>query len=109
MSSFANTGGDAGVAEKTKVSSKDGTELPKRYKVIFHNDDYTTMEFVVQVLRSVFGHSEVVAIELMLQVHLNGMAVCGVYTAQIAEMKIAEVHRLARDKGWPLRLTMEEE
>jgi ATP-dependent Clp protease adaptor protein ClpS len=81
---------------------------PRRFRVILHNDDYTTMEFVVQVLMLVFKKSEAEATHIMLQVHNNGMGVCGVYTAEVAETKVSMVARLARNAGFPLRCSMEE-
>jgi ATP-dependent Clp protease adaptor protein ClpS len=81
---------------------------PRRFRVILHNDDYTTMEFVVQVLMLVFKKSEEEATQIMLQVHNNGMGVCGVYTAEVAETKVSMVARLARNAGFPLRCSMEE-
>ncbi len=82
---------------------------PVRYRVLMHNDDYTTMEFVVQVLRSVFRKPLPEAVDIMLQIHTNGLGVCGVYTAGVAETKISEVHTLARQEGFPLRCSMEPE
>lgn len=86
-----------------------GVDVPKRYKVIMHNDDYTSMEFVVDVLMSVFRKSEAEAATLMQKIHEENYAVCGVYTKEIAETKVEETIRLARAEGFPLRCTMEEE
>ena len=86
-----------------------GVDMPKRYKVVMHNDDYTSMEFVVDVLMSVFRKSEVEAATLMQKIHEENYAVCGVYTKEIAETKVEETIRLARAEGFPLRCTMEEE
>ena len=83
-------------------------DQPKRYKVLLHNDDYTTMEFVVHVLKTVFGKSESEASMVMLKVHQEGVGICGIYTAEIAEAKVAMVHHMARKKGFPLKCTMEE-
>ncbi|MBU1698037.1 MAG: ATP-dependent Clp protease adaptor ClpS, partial [Proteobacteria bacterium] len=74
-----------------------------------HNDDYTSMEFVVQILMTVFGKSLEKATEIMLNVHNKGKAICGIYTRQIAETKIETVHNLATSKGFPLKSTMEKE
>src|SRR5215510_6836487 len=92
------------VLEKTKPKVK----KPPLYKVILHNDDYTTMEFVVQVLESIFHKSPAEAFRIMMQVHREGQGVCGAYAHEIAETKVAQVHDLARDKGFPLRASMEE-
>jgi ATP-dependent Clp protease adaptor protein ClpS len=83
-------------------------ETPKQFKVLLHNDDYTTMEFVVKVLKYVFRKSEVEATQIMLNVHNNGIGVCGVYTAEVAETRVALVHQLARQEGYPLKCSMEE-
>jgi ATP-dependent Clp protease adaptor protein ClpS len=85
------------------------TALPKRYKVIFHNDDYTTMEYVVDVLRRIFHKSETEALYIMLTVHKKGRAVAAVYPRDVAETKIAEVMRDAREHGHPLLVTTEPE
>lgn len=81
---------------------------PPRYKVLLHNDDYTTMEFVVHILKTIFGKSQVEAIQIMLNVHRKGIGVCGVYTAEVAETKVSLVRHLARKEGFPLKCTMEE-
>lgn len=81
---------------------------PRRFKVLLHNDDYTTMEFVVKILREVFHKSEAEATRIMLAVHQSGKGVCGVYTAEVAETKVTMVHNLARQAGYPLRSSMEE-
>ncbi|SKA81549.1 ATP-dependent Clp protease adaptor protein ClpS [Desulfobaculum bizertense DSM 18034] len=81
---------------------------PRDYKVIMHNDDYTSMDFVVAVLMKVFRKSQETAVELMLAIHHEGKAVCGVYPREIAEIKIAQVAELARAAEFPLKCTMEE-
>ncbi len=83
--------------------------FPPLYKVLLHNDDYTTMDFVVAILMGVFGKSLETANELMLTIHRSGSAVCGIYPREIAETKVQSVHTLAEDKGFPLRSTMEKE
>lgn len=85
------------------------TVLPRRYKVILLNDNYTSMEFVVLVLRSVFHKAQSEAETIMLSVHEKGAGVAGVYTKEIAETKVALVHHLARQNEFPLRCTMEPE
>lgn len=79
------------------------------YRVLLHNDDYTTMEFVVEILMVVFNKSVESATEIMLNVHRKGIGVCGVYTHEIAETKVETVSRLAQENGFPLKCTMEEE
>ncbi|GAB4265493.1 MAG: ATP-dependent Clp protease adapter ClpS [Deferrisomatales bacterium] len=80
---------------------------PRLYKVLLHNDDYTTMEFVVHVLITVFHRSETDAVRIMLSVHKQGIGVAGIYPREIAESRIAKVTRLARQHEFPLRCTME--
>ena len=82
---------------------------PRRYKVIIHNDDFTTMDFVVKVLMEVFFLSEENAQALMLQVHHSNKAVAGVYTYDIAVSKAQKAVNMARENGFPLRLTVEPE
>ena len=94
---------------KTGVSSKSKQDQPHMYKVILHNDNYTTMEFVVEVLMAVFGKSLEKANQIMLNVHNKGKEVCGIYPLQIAETKMETVHNLASNKGFPLKSTMEKE
>jgi len=90
--------------------SQERVELkePALYRVLLLNDDYTTMDFVVAVLESVFQKSPAEAVRIMLMVHNNGRGVCGVYPKQIAEAKIEMVHKRARREGFPLRCAMEE-
>ena len=85
------------------------TKRPRRFKVILYNDDYTPMEFVVMVLSEVFRKTPSVATQLMLTIHKTGMAVAGVYVLEIAETKLARVHRLAEGQGYPLRGGIESE
>lgn len=82
---------------------------PPQYKVLLHNDHYTTMEFVVDILEHVFQKSQTAAIQIMLDVHQNGIGTAGVYPAEIAETKVDRVHSMARDQGFPLRCSMEPE
>ena len=84
-------------------------QKPPLYKVILHNDNFTTMEFVVFVLTEVFLHSETEAIHIMLQVHNQGLGVAGVFTFEIAETKVAKVAALAEESEYPLLCTLEEE
>ncbi len=82
---------------------------PRRYRVLLHNDDYTTMEFVVGILMTVFRKTVAEAEAIMLAVHEKGLGSCGVYTEEVAETKVAQVHDKARKAGFPLRCSMEEE
>lgn len=98
---------DVGVVTRTK--KKDDVQRPKRYKVVLHNDDYTTMEFVVWVLQTVFHHDESAAMQIMLHVHKNGIGVAGVYPREVAEARVAKVDALARAHEYPLKTSMEED
>jgi ATP-dependent Clp protease adaptor protein ClpS len=93
------------VLEKTRQK----TDKPKLYKVILHNDDYTTMEFVVIVLETIFNKSPAEAYRVMMHVHTRGAGVAGVYSYEVAETKIAMTHERAKDAGHPLRCSMEPE
>ena len=83
------------------------TKKPPMYKVLLHNDDYTTKEFVVFVLQSVFHRSEVDAIGIMEHVHNHGVGVAGVYTFEVAETKVTKTVQLARAHEYPLQLSIE--
>src|SRR5512140_2217263 len=97
---------ETGVVTERRTERK--LQKPKMYKVLLHNDDYTTMEFVVFILQGIFHRSEADAVQIMLHVHKNGMGVAGVYSYDIAETRIAQVEALARQHEFPLRCTMEE-
>jgi ATP-dependent Clp protease adaptor protein ClpS len=97
--------GESRVAEK----SRGRTAPPPLFKVLMHNDDYTTMEFVVQVLEAVFRKSPAEANRIMLNIHFKGIGLCGAYPFEIAETKAARVHSLARGEGFPLKCSLEEE
>jgi ATP-dependent Clp protease adaptor protein ClpS len=84
------------------------TKTPKLYTVALLNDDYTTMDFVVKILESVFDKHEDEAVRIMLEVHQVGRGVCGAYPWEVAETKVALVHELARREGFPLRAQLEE-
>ena len=91
----------------TETQEKGQSALPS-YKVLLHNDDYTTKEFVVQILQYVFHKEQTEAVQIMLHVHKKGIGVAGVYTYEIAETKVALVEDLARQHEYPLKCTMEE-
>ena len=97
------TNTDLEIIEEIKV------KYPKKYKVLLLNDDYTSMEFVIEILMGIFHKSYQEAELVMLEVHQKEKGVCGVYTNEIAETKIMQVHKKARDSGFPLRAEMEEE
>jgi ATP-dependent Clp protease adaptor protein ClpS len=83
------------------------TEKPRPYDVVLHNDDFTTMEFVVMILEQVFSHPSARAVQLMQEVHHKGKSVVGTYPYEIAETKAAETMVLARKSGYPLKCTVQ--
>jgi len=95
--------GDLATQKKSRV------EKVRRYKVVLHNDNYTTMEFVVLVLMKFFHKTETEATHIMLSVHHKGSGVAGVYTKDIAETKVAVVQSFAKENGMPLKLSAEPE
>lgn len=99
--------GDPGTGLITKTRPK--TKKPSLYKVLLLNDDYTPMEFVVYVLERFFGKGHEDALRIMLHVHHKGVGICGVYTFEIAETKVAQVMDFARQNQHPLQCTMEKE
>ncbi|QOR62265.1 ATP-dependent Clp protease adaptor ClpS [Sulfurovum sp. ST-21] len=82
---------------------------PQLFKVLLHNDDYTSMDFVVEVLMGIFHKTHSQAEQIMLQIHEKGKAICGVYTYEIAQMKVEQVKELAKQNEFPLLATMEED
>ena len=96
-----------GTGTETATDTRAKTKKPPMFKVLFHNDDYTTMEFVVSVLISVFHHSEASAFRIMMHVHQNGVGVAGVYTKEVAETKVAQTIAAARKHEYPLEVTIE--
>lgn len=96
-------GGEVLVEKRTKL------EKPKLFKVILHNDDFTTMDFVVFVLQYVFNRSDSEAFSIMLKVHNEGLGVAGIYPYEIANMKSEKATNLARSREYPLLCTVEEE
>lgn len=94
--------GQVALKDKPKV------QQPKMFKVLIHNDNFTTMEFVVYVLTNVFHHSETAATRIMLHIHHSGVGVAGVFTREIAQAKTRKVLELARQNEFPLQCTFEE-
>jgi len=95
--------------EESDVSTEHDIREPAQYKVLLHNDDYTTMEFVVEVLVYVFQKSAEEATRIMLNVHRSGVGICGIYSFEVAETKVNTVETLARENGFPLKCIMERE
>lgn len=94
---------DGAVLEVVKLPLKP----PKRYQIVLLNDDFTPMDFVVEVLMRFFGMDEAKAVAVMMTVHTQGKGVCGVYSKEVAEMKVMQVNRYARENQHPLQCQME--
>ena len=92
----------------TKQKDKVKIKKPKNYKVIMHNDDYTTMEFVIEILVKIFNKSVIEAEKIMLDVHKKGRGVAGIYSYDIAITKVATAMSMAKSEGFPFKLTIEE-
>jgi ATP-dependent Clp protease adaptor protein ClpS len=103
MSEGKPTEGNPGVALDERVKVK----RPSMYKVLMHNDDYTTMEFVIHALQKFFGKNYDEAHAIMLKIHHEGLGLCGIYTHEVAESKTAKVNKYSRSKGHPLKCTFE--
>lgn len=97
------------IEEEVGSEIEDELTEPPMYKVFLLNDDYTTMDFVVEILRAVFHKPLQEATRIMLSVHQNGMGLCGVYSYEVAETKVNTVHMLAREHEFPLKCAMERE
>ncbi len=93
----------------TALAPREETKTPRRYKVFLHNDNYTTMDFVVAILMDVFRKDKDEAARIMLDVHENGIGLAGVFIKAVAEAKVLTVHQRARNEGYPLRCEMEPE
>ena len=101
--------GDVSTVVKPKEKTKTQLQKPQLYRVLLHNDNYTTRDFVVFLLQTVFNKSEVDAVAIMMHVHNNGVGVAGVYTREVAETKVETVIELARQNEYPLMASMEPE
>ena len=100
---------DSILQDTISTTDREALQEPPLYKVLLHNDDYTTMEFVVMVLVTVFAKNSDEAPRIMLNVHHQGIGIAGVYTREVAETKVAIVHRLARRYQFPLKCTLEQD
>ena len=94
---------------ESRVTLEDELKEPAMYRVLLHNDDYTTMDFVVKILEEVFHKTQEESVAIMMSVHQKGMGVCGVYPKEIAEFRVTQVAARAQHAGFPLRCTMEKE
>ena len=95
------------MSTKHELSSELSLKEPKQYLVLLLNDDYTSMDFVIDVLMNIFHKTYQEAEQIMLDVHRKDKGVCGVYTYEVAETKVMQVSKLAREQGFPLKATME--
>ena len=109
MGNGTKKGGDVRRDHGVVLEERQRATRPPQYKVVLYNDDYTPMEFVVGLLESVFRKSPSEATQLMLQIHRQGSGVAGAYILEVAETKVATVHRLAEEHGYPLRAGVREE
>jgi len=98
---------DSGHREEILTKDKKDLQEPPLYKVLLHNDDYTTMEFVVMVLETIFSKDTSEATTIMLNIHHQGMGVAGVFSREIGESKVSEVHQTARKNQFPLKCSLE--
>ena len=98
---------EGGVETITRSTTK--VKRPKKYRVLLLNDDFTTMDFVVSILESIFQKTPAEAMQIMYHVHRKGKGQCGIFTKEIAEAKVVAVHRRAREEGHPLKCVMEPE
>ena len=89
------------------VEKKSQVQRPPLYKVLLHNDDYTTMDFVILIMKKYFGKSQEQAMDIMLNIHQNGVGICGVYTYEVAETKCQKVTLFSRQSSHPLKCTIE--
>ena len=103
MSNSDTSHGDPGIATADDVK----VNKPKMFKVLIHNDDYTTMEFVIHVLQKFFQKTYEQSHAIMLKVHHDGLGICGIYTFEVAESKATKVNKYSRGKGHPLKCTFE--
>ena len=95
--------------EEVDSEIRDDVREPPMYRVLLHNDDYTTMDFVVEILMLVFNKSPEEAVNIMMNIHRKGIGMCGVYTFEVSETKVETVHAIAREHGFPLKCSMEKE
>jgi len=96
------------VSTRTDEEVEQLLATPKEYKVLLLNDDYSTMDFVVDILMTIFHKTYEQSEAIMIEVHKKGKGLCGIYTYEIAETKVAQVHKKAHDQGFPLKAVIEE-
>lgn len=91
------------------IETDEEIDEPSMYRVLLHNDDYTTMDFVVEILMTVFHRTFEQSTQIMFNIHKSGTGLCGLYTFEVAETKVDAVHTLAQENRFPLKCTMEQE
>ena len=97
------------IRESSRIHEADQFDSPKLFKVLLHNDHYTTMDFVVEILCKIFHKAPTEAVQIMMRVHHGGVGIAGVYPAQVAEAKALAVHDYAQARGFPLKCSVEPE
>ena len=100
---------DTDIEEQIGSDTMEDIKEPSMYRVLLHNDNYTTMDFVIEILVFVFNKPIESATRIMLDVHKHGIGLCGIYTYEVAETKVETVEALATEKGFPLKCSMEED
>jgi len=100
---------DSFIQDKVETTGRESLQEPPMYKVLLHNDDYTTMDFVVMILQTIFYKDTDEATRIMLNVHHQGVGIAGIYTREIGETKAALVHRMAKRNQFPLRCSLEKD
>jgi len=100
---------DSIIQEKIETTDRTSLQEPPLYKVLLHNDDYTTMDFVIMILQTVFQKNLDEATNIMLNVHHQGIGIAGVFTLEVGETKVAIVHHLAKKNQFPLKCSLEKE
>jgi len=100
---------DSFIQEAVNTTNQESLQEPPLYKVLLHNDDYTTMDFVVMILQTVFHKNIDEAARIMLNVHHQGVGIAGIYTRELGETKVEIVHRMARKNQFPLRCSLEQD
>jgi ATP-dependent Clp protease adaptor protein ClpS len=100
---------DSFIHDKIDTTDRESLQEPPLYRVLLHNDNYTTMDFVIMILQTVFNKDTEEATRIMLNVHHQGVGIAGMYTREIGETKVATVHRIARRNQFPLKCSLEKD
>jgi ATP-dependent Clp protease adaptor protein ClpS len=100
---------DSFIQDKIETTDRESLQEPPLYRVLLHNDDYTTMDFVIMILQTIFNKDTEEATRIMLNVHHQGVGIAGIYTREIGETKVATVRRIARRNQFPLKCSLEKD